>query len=447
MREHPARDRPALGLAAQRKRRLEIPHRQAPVRPVDPVEGPADERPERQDRPHREQAHAGHDADDREVLDAMAERRRLFSQRGLAREPERRLSHCLGPEVAGAGERAGQPAAELRQWIRLHCKGHPPDRHRKRPERQQAHVVLLRRQHPNRAGRPRVADDPVQVAARIAVVVAKPARPGEVVPGRAQSVEEVLRPGDAGERQTTAGCPLPSSGASNCDRPHRPAHAEDLERRMSRPRAEREHALVGGEHGVGREQRVGRLAQPAARQRPGVGLEILTRDDHQIDVPIELQVLKPVVEDVHRRAEVMFGQTAGQVAIARRQDRNARQLPRQHQRLVAGAIEIGADAVGVAHDDHAVLSPPAPVAAAQDGRPLPHVQELARQARDGRRLAAAADREVADADHRTAQPSAQIGPRGVVLAPPPRDRRVEGAQHVSSSRWLRVRAQATTRAR
>ena len=148
-----------------------------------------------------------------------------------------------------------------------------------------------------------------------------------------------------------------------------------------------EHALVGGEDGVGREQRVGRLAQPAAGQRPRAGLQILARDDHQIDVAIELQVLEPIVEDVHRRAEVVLGETARQVAIARREDRDARQLPRQHQRLVAGPIEIRADAVGVAHDDHTVFRSPPRVAATQDRRTLAHGQQLARQARHGRRLA------------------------------------------------------------
>ena len=73
VREHPARDGAALGLAAQRKRRLEVPHRQPPVRPIDPVERAADERPDRQDDPHRQQPHTSHDADDREVLDAMPE--------------------------------------------------------------------------------------------------------------------------------------------------------------------------------------------------------------------------------------------------------------------------------------------------------------------------------------------------------------------------------------
>ena len=116
--------------------------------------------------------------------------------------------------------------------------------------------------------------------------------------------------------------PLPSQRRAELRRPHGAPHAEDLERRISRLRAEREHARVGGEHGVGREQRVRRLAQTSARQRPGISLEVLTRDDHQVDIPIELQVLKPVVEDVDRRAQVAFGETARKVAIARGQHRN-----------------------------------------------------------------------------------------------------------------------------
>ena len=160
------------------------------------------------------------------------------------------------------------------------------------------------------------------------------------------------------------------------------------------------------------------------------------RDDHQIDVSIELQVLEAIVEDVHRRAEVMLGEAARQEAIARREDRDARQLPRQHQRLVTGPIEIRADAVGVADDDHAVFGLPAPVAAAQDRGPLAHGEQLARQVRDGGRLASTTDSDVADTDHSAAQPSSQVRPRRIVLAPPPRDGRIKRAQHANFQPWL-----------
>ena len=152
--------------------------------------------------------------------------------------------------------------------------------------------------------------------------------------------------------------------------------------------------------------------------------DVVTADDQDVDVAIELQVLKPVVEHVDRRAELVFGQAAGEIPIGRHQDRGAGELPREHQRLVAGAIEIAADPVGVAHDHDAVDRPRSRVTAAEDRGALAHRQQLARDRRHHRRLPAAADGEIADADHRPAQPPAEIRPRGVALAAAARDRRI-----------------------
>ena len=83
--------------------------------------------------------------------------------------------------------------------------------------------------------------------------------------------------------------------------------------------------------------------------------DVVAPDDDDVDVAIELQVLKPVVEDVDGRAEVVLGHAARQIPIRRDQHRDARKLTREHQRLVAGARQIAANPVGIAHDDDAVL--------------------------------------------------------------------------------------------
>ena len=77
---------------------------------------------------------------------------------------------------------------------------------------------------------------------------------------------------------------------------------------------------------------------------------------------------------------MMLGEAAREVAAGRDEHRDARQLTREHQRLVAGAIEIGADAAGIADDDDAVVGVAAPVAAAENGRALAHVAQPRRDA-------------------------------------------------------------------
>ena len=93
MPEHAARDGAALGVGTERERRAEVAHRQPPVRSVDPVEGTADDRANREDDGHRQHADASDHAYDRQILDAMTERRWLLSQQGLARDRGRRQGH------------------------------------------------------------------------------------------------------------------------------------------------------------------------------------------------------------------------------------------------------------------------------------------------------------------------------------------------------------------
>jgi hypothetical protein len=184
---------------------------------------------------------------------------------------------------------------------------------------------------------------------------------------------------------------------------------------------------VRGKDGIGGNQGVERLAQAPTRQRRRPG-DVFARDDQQVDVAIELQVLKAVVEDVDRRPEVVLGEAAGEVAIRTGQHGRARQLPRQHQRLVARARQVGADAARIAHDDDAVAVLGAAVAAAQDRGPLAHLEQRLCDICRHRRLAAAANRKVADADDRSPEPLPQVGASGVAFAPPSHDRGIDGAQ-------------------
>ena len=126
-------------------------------------------------------------------------------------------------------------------------------------------------------------------------------------------------------------------------------------------------SLVQRDDGVGVGNRVERLAQPAGRQRPRA-VDVLRGDRHQIDVPVQLKVLKPIVQDVDGAAEMMLGQTAREVAVAARQHRDAVQLSGEHHRLVAGSIDVGADAIRIADDHHAVVVHAPGISTAQNGR-------------------------------------------------------------------------------
>jgi hypothetical protein len=148
-------------------------------------------------------------------------------------------------------------------------------------------------------------------------------------------------------------------------------------------------------------RRRARLAQPAERQHSTRGDFPWTRDQ-DVEVSRQLQVLKPIIHDMNRGAETTFGEQAAKVAILA--DAHDRGLQRtcQHERLVAGTIEIGQQANAIRHDDDAIDATPAFVSSAEDCRPLSLRDQPLGDRRDQRRLASAADAQVADADHRLA---------------------------------------------
>jgi len=149
--------------------------------------------------------------------------------------------------------------------------------------------------------------------------------------------------------------------------------------------------------------RAKRLTQQTRRQesRP---LHIGSVDDQQIDVSRQHQMLKSIVKNVDRGAQVQFGDTTGEEAIGRDDHGDVRQRARQHQWLVAGATEIGTEARPVAHDGDPVVRCRARVAAAQDRGPMAGLEQPARNKRRQRRLAAPARRKAADADDGAIEP-------------------------------------------
>jgi hypothetical protein len=188
-----------------------------------------------------------------------------------------------------------------------------------------------------------------------------------------------------------------------------------------------DNILVGGKDGIRHDERVNRLAEAAGGERLGTR-KILARHDQQVHVPIELEMLKPIVEHMHGAAQVVFGDASRQVAIRAGEDRDPRKLAREHERFISRAIEICTDAVCVSNDHHSIASVASRVAAAENGRPLSQLEKQSRNTRGHRRFPAPPDGQVADADDGISQAPAKIGAPRVPLAPPSRSCRVQSAQ-------------------
>ena len=144
-------------------------------------------------------------------------------------------------------------------------------------------------------------------------------------------------------------------------------------------------------------------------------------------------MLEAIVEDVDRRAELAFGERAGQIAIGADHHDDAGHGAREHQRLVAGRVEAGADARAVRDDRDAGRSDPAAVAAREDRGTLAARHEQAREVLDDRGLPGAADAKVADADHRTPEPLLPVGMARVPRAPPAGGGPVQSAEGLDQS--------------
>jgi hypothetical protein len=129
--------------------------------------------------------------------------------------------------------------------------------------------------------------------------------------------------------------------------------------------------------------------------------DLANRRHQHIEIPRQLDVLKPVVEDVHRAAELSLRQRAGQMSIGRHTYDRARHLSREHQRLITRLCERRRDRRAIRYDDDSVRLISAAIAAAQNRRPLAGVDQELRDGSHHRRFPSPAYGQIADADYRS----------------------------------------------
>jgi hypothetical protein len=270
------------------------------------------------------------------------------------------------------------------------------------------------------------------------MMVRKGQRCGNGPAVRSKIVEEPDRFGDSSKRNgllcvaVTARVSIAAITASGIRRaeisfPSNPKHQWICSARVN------DNLIVCSEDSVRGNDRVERLAQTSRRKRHRP-LDVLAAEDHKIDIALELQMLKSIVQDMDRRTEMVLGEPAREIAIGTREHGNARELSRKHERLIAGACQIGSNPLRIPDQDDPVVWVGAPVTAAQDGGALTHIEQHARNRRCQRRFASAADRKIADADHRMPEPPAKFGTGRIALAPSSRSRRIQSAQHGAPSR-------------
>jgi hypothetical protein len=174
------------------------------------------------------------------------------------------------------------------------------------------------------------------------VVVAELDDAGDFPADRQDVRDEAIRSGDAGHDEHL--------GPGRHD--HRIARLGDVARRPDGPR-HAEHRrdpegaadpLGGGvvargdQRGVRHRRGADALAQPPGRHR--LILKVVLGDEQQIDVARQLEMLKAVVQHVHGGAEPAFRQPPRQIAVAPDQHADAGERAGEHQRLVAGVVEV-----------------------------------------------------------------------------------------------------------
>ena len=100
-------------------------------------------------------------------------------------------------------------------------------------------------------------------------------------------------------------------------------------------------------------QRVERLPEPTRRQRTRVG-DILDPEHDEIHIPMQCEVLKAVVEQVHRGPKLRFGQPTGEIPVLADKNRRPRKRTGQHERLVAGFSHVRPHGRPITNHDDAV---------------------------------------------------------------------------------------------
>jgi hypothetical protein len=157
------------------------------------------------------------------------------------------------------------------------------------------------------------------------------------------------------------------------------------------------------------------FAQPSERKHASGG--DLTRRRHQhIEIARERDVLKAVVENVDAGAKAVLGNLPGKMAIFRDDHDEVGERPREHQRFVAGVVEVGQHARSIRYDDRANISHATSIATAQDGGMLAMREQIVGDEGDERRLSRSADTQIANTDDGLPQPASCFG---VPLVPAP----------------------------
>ena len=164
-----------------------------------------------------------------------------------------------------------------------------------------------------------------EIVRGVAMMIGKRHRVDDVPPGIRAAIERIaIRMRNAGNRQQplapmarrpdrpdrlvgpiATGSPRFRATPHDCEMPS--AHASDVAAPAVASVTTRKCARAAASH---------RLAQPAHRHHPAI--RNLTNRRHQhVQVSRQLDVLKAIVEDVDRAAELLLGERAGQIAIGR----------------------------------------------------------------------------------------------------------------------------------
>ena len=140
-----------------------------------------------------------------------------------------------------------------------------------------------------------------------------------------------------------------------------------------------------------------RLSERAARQHVAVAEDIDRVDEQDVHVARKLPVLVAVVQDRDLRAEMLDRVLPRKRSLGADEHGHFGQMLGEHEGFVArlGRVHVELLPVG---DNADVAAPLRTVAAVQDDDTIAHVADRRRQVLCSRRLARAADRDVAEAD-------------------------------------------------
>ncbi len=160
-----------------------------------------------------------------------------------------------------------------------------------------------------------------------------------------------------------------------------------------------------------------RFPQPPHWQHATAG--DLARPRHQdVHIARQLDVLKAIVQQMHRGAQPTFCQCAGEKTIVAHRDHRVRQAAGKHERLVARVVDVSQQSPAIRNDDHTVVPLSSTVPTAENRRAFTLLQEPMSDQRHHRCLTGSTDTQIADADHRLLQPSSRFR---VALEPAPPD--------------------------